>query len=102
MLNHPAYTSPGAGPVIDTADDEVLWRWGPYLEPGSSSEPAGESRVVFHHRPLGELLSAAADAGWWLQRMIERGVGERQAAADPLLARQRHIPRLLGVRWIRS
>jgi len=79
-----------------------LWRWGPYLSAGSSREPAGEGSVVFHHRPMGELLTAAADAGWSLQRMVEHGVGERRAAADPLLARQRHIPRILGVRWRRS
>jgi hypothetical protein len=102
VLNHPAFTSPGSGPFIDPEDGEPLWRWGPYLEAGSSSEPAGEGSVVFHHRPLGELLTNAAAAGWSLQRLVEQGVGPERAEADPLLGRQRHIPRLLGVRWIRA
>jgi SAM-dependent methyltransferase len=102
VCNHPAFTAPGSGPVLDPDDGEVLWRWGPYLEPGSSTEPAGPGAVVFHHRPTGDLLTAASDAGWSLQRMVERGVGEERAAADPLLGAQRHIPRLLGLRWIRG
>ncbi len=99
VLNHPAFTSPGSGPFIDPDDGEPLWRWGPYLEPGFSREPAGEATVVFHHRPMGELLTAAAGAGWALERLVELGVGAGGASDDPLLARQRHIPRILGVRW---
>lgn len=99
IANHPAYTAPGSGPLIDPEDGEVLWRWGPYLEEGCSEEPAGEGWVVFHHRSLGLLLTAAAEAGWCLQRLVEQGVGEERAAEDPLLAAQRHIPRFLAARW---
>ncbi len=102
VLNHPVLTSPGAGPFVDPDDAEVLWRWGPYLETGSSEEPAGEDTVVFHHRPIGVLLETAAGAGWCLERMVEEAVGEARAARDPLLAVQRDIPRLLGVRWRRG
>ena len=77
----------------------MLWRWGPYLEPGSTEEPAGEGTVVFYHHLLGPLLEAAARSGWVLERLVEKGVGERRAARDPLLGVQRHIPRLLGLRW---
>lgn len=102
VANHPAYTAPGSAPVLDPEDGEILWRWGPYLEEGSSGVPAGRGSVTFHHRPLGHLLSAAADAGWCLERLVEHGVGEAQAASDPLLSAQRHIPRLLAARWRRT
>jgi len=101
VANHPAYTAPGSGPLVDPDDGEVLWRWGPYLEAGSSEEPAGEGSVVFHHRSLGVLLTAAASAGWCLERLVEHGVGDRRAAADSLLGAQRQIPRLLAARWVR-
>ncbi|MDH3605944.1 MAG: class I SAM-dependent methyltransferase [Acidimicrobiia bacterium] len=99
VVNHPAFTAPGAGPLIDPSDGEVTWRWGSYLESGTSVEPAGEFNLTMHHRPLGDLLSAAAAVGWSLERLVERGPGEAAAARDPLLAAQRHIPRLLGVRF---
>jgi SAM-dependent methyltransferase len=101
VANHPAYTAPGSGPLVDPDDGEVLWRWGPYMDEGSSEEPAGEGAVVFHHRSLGNLLSAAAAAGWCLESLVEHGVGERRAAEDPLLAAQRQIPRLLAARWVK-
>ncbi len=101
VANHPAFTAPESGPVIDPSDGEVTWRWGSYLDRGSTREPAGEGHVVFHHRPLGRLLSEAADAGWSLVRMVERGVSPTRADRDRLLDRQRHVPRLLGVRWTR-
>jgi SAM-dependent methyltransferase len=101
VANHPAYTAPGSGPLVDPEDGEVLWRWGPYLEEGTSEEPAGEGTVTFHHRSLGVLLTTAASAGWCLERLVEHGVGEQRAAEDPLLAAQRQIPRLLAVRWVR-
>jgi hypothetical protein len=102
VANHPAYTAPGSGPLVDTEDGEVLWRWGPYMEEGSSEEPAGGGSVVFHHRSLGVLLTTAAGAGWRLERLVEHGVGEQRAAEDPLLAAQQQIPRLLAVRWLRG
>jgi len=101
VVNHPAFTAPGSGPVVDSMDGEVTWRWGEYLEHGSTEEPAGKNQVVFYHRPLDWLLNTAADAGWGLNRLVERGIAPERADRDPLLDRQRHVPRLLGVRWIR-
>ncbi len=99
VLNHPAFSAPGAGPVVDQADGELLWRWGRYLERAVGRQPAGERTVAFVHRPLGELLTEAAGAGWCLERLEERPAGREAAARDPLLALQRFVPRLLGVRW---
>lgn len=99
VMNHPAYTPPGAGPVIDPTDGEVYWRWGPYLEDGAGDEPAGEGTITFHHRPLGALLTRAAAAGWTLEEMVERpATGD---VLGSLVGDQGHIPRLLGVRWRR-
>jgi SAM-dependent methyltransferase len=98
IINHPNYTAPGSGPFVDPDDGEVLWRWGSYLSPGHTDEPAGAGTVRFHHRPMGDLLRSAADAGWSLETMEERAVSP---AEDPLLAAQSQVPRLLGVRWRR-
>ena len=99
VANHPAFTAPGAGPLIDPGDGEVTWRWGAYLQSGTSVEPAGSFNLMMYHRPLGQLLTAAAAAGWALDRLLERGPGPAAADRDPLLAAQRHIPRLLGLRF---
>jgi SAM-dependent methyltransferase len=99
VANHPAFTAPGAGPLIDPGDGEVTWRWGAYLKPGTSVEPAGSFNLMMYHRPLGQLLSAAAAAGWALHRLEERGPGMAATNRDPLLAAQRHIPRLVGLRF---
>jgi len=98
VLNHPAMTAPGSAPVFDPDDGEILWRWGDYFGEGFTSEPADGGEVTFHHRSLESLLYAAAGAGWSLARLVERGVGDGQAGRDPLLALQRSIPRLLGIR----
>ncbi len=95
ILNHPLFTAPGSGPFLDD-DGEALWRFGGYLTPGHSDEPAGDGSVRFHHHPLGDLLGGAADAGWVLERLVERPSGDE---ADPLLRAQAGVPRLLGVRW---
>jgi len=99
VVNHPVQTAPGSGPFVDPDDFEVLWRWGRYLQVGYSDEPAGAHRVTFHHRSLAILLTTAAGAGWSLERLEERGIGDERAAADDLLAAQQSIPWLLGVRW---
>lgn len=98
VLNHPLWTAPDAGPFVDPADGEVLWRWGRYLGRGHTDEPAGPGVVRFHHRSLGDLLTVAADAGWSLERAEERPVAPGE---DELLAAQIGIPRLLGIRWVR-
>lgn len=102
VINHPVFTAPGAGPFVDPEDGETLWRWGAYLTAGQTEEPAGRGSVTFHHHPLGEILGEAAAAGWTLERFEERPVGEAAAARDPLLAAQRDLPRLLGLRWGRG
>ncbi len=99
VANHPAFTAPGAGPLIDPGDGEVTWRWGAYLQAGTSVEPAGSFNLMMYHRPLGELLTTAAAAGWALDRLLERGPGQAAADRDPLLTAQRHIPRLIGLRF---
>ncbi len=101
VMNHPVFTAPGSAPVIDT-DGEVLWRVGTYLEVGYTDQPAGRGTVRFHHRPLGVLLGAAAEAGWTLEAMEERGVSRDQIDRVPTLAGQEHIPRLAGFRWRRG
>jgi SAM-dependent methyltransferase len=90
VINHPVWTAPGSTPISDD-DGEVLWRPGEYFSTGSSEVPAGEGTVAFHHRSMADLLNAAADAGWGLQRMIERPHHE--------LDDQAGIPRLLACRW---
>jgi SAM-dependent methyltransferase len=90
VMNHPVWTAPGSTPMTDF-DGETLWRPGTYFSLGTSSEPAGEQRVVFHHRPLSEVANSAADAGWLLETMIE--------APHHDLAGQEGIPRLLACRW---
>ncbi len=91
VMNHPLYTAPEAAPVVDPTDGELFWRWGRYLKPEDTVDPA--SGVVFHHRPLSGVLNAAAEAGWSLERLVERPI------IKPELAGQDNIPRLLGARW---
>ena len=101
VVNHPIYTSPGSGPVIDPTDGEMFWRFGQYLHRRSGFEPAGDQVVEFRHRPLGVLLTAAARAGWSLEVALEQGVGPRAAARDPILAKHQDIPHLMALRWRR-
>ena len=100
VMNHPAYTAPGAAPLMD-ADGEVLWRWGAYFEKGSALEHVGPRDVRFFHRPIGALLSNAADAGWSLERLVERGLSEDIVRRVPGYEGQEGIPRLIGIRWRR-
>lgn len=100
VVNHPIYTAPGSAP-IEEPDGEVLWRPGAYFERGFTDEPAGDDTIRFHHRPMGELLTRAASAGWSLEKMVESGVTASQIERHPPLAKQLGIPRLLGIRWIK-
>lgn len=101
VLNHPAFTSAGAGPIIDQADGEILWRWGNYFDGSETEMSAGGDSVVFHHRPLGQLVNSAAAAGWALERLIEVGFSPAAIAAQPGYLGQEQMPRLLGLRWTR-
>lgn len=100
VINHPYFTAPGSAPIQEP--DEILWRPGSYFDRGVSDERIGAATIQFHHRPLADLLNAAADAGFDLRRVVEVGVSEAQVERTPVLDGQRHIPRLLGVRWTRS
>lgn len=101
IINHPVYTAPGSAPLMDE-EGEVLWRWGTYFEPGASEEPAGDRTVVFHHRSLGDIMSAAAAAGWALESLVERPLSEATVAEMPGYVGQESIPRLAGFRWRRA
>lgn len=102
VVNHPVLTAPGSAPVVDARDGEALWRFGNYLGPGFTEEPAGElGSIRFNHHTVGELVTMAAHAGWILERLVERGMAPERAHADPLLAAQQGIPRLLAARWVR-
>lgn len=91
VINHPIWTAPDSTPITDE-DGEVLWRPGDYFaEAGSSTAPAGEGRVVFHHRSMSTLLNLAANAGWSLEELIETPHHEFED--------QGGIPRLLACRW---
>jgi len=100
IINHPAFTAPGSGPFMDP-DSDVFWRWGEYLHPGESTVPAGSRKLVMYHRPIGTLLTSAAQAGWSLDEMIEAPLGSGAIEREPLYAGQENIPRFFGVRWRR-
>lgn len=101
IINHPVYTAPGSGPLMDP-DGEILWRWGSYFTHGSSSEPAGGREIRYFHRPLGDLVTAAAEEGWTLRRMVERGLSEATVGELPGYVGQETVPRLLGIVWSRD
>lgn len=100
VANHPYYTAPDSAP-IEESDGETTWRPGRYFSHGYTDEPAGERTVRFYHRPMGDLLTTAAIAGWDLRKLIEQGPSDGQIRRHPPLAAQRHFPRLLGARWVR-
>ncbi len=94
VANHPFITAPGSASVIDPTDGEVFWRPGTYLDAGSTEEDANGKTVTFLHRPIGEWLTAASDAGFDLAvlREVSLDVGGLPDAG---------LPRLVGVRWTR-
>ena len=93
VMNHPVWTSPGSTPIEDF-DGEILWRPGSYFSTGATDAPAGENRIVFHHRTFSAVLNAAANAGWCLDKVIETPHHDRFD--------QSGIPRLLACRWRRT
>lgn len=90
VMNHPVWTAPESTPITDD-DGEILWRPGAYFSTGSSVEPAGTKKVVFHHRTMADLVNSASAAGWSLEQMVEAPHHEFED--------QIGIPRLLAVRW---
>lgn len=101
VLNHPAFTAPGSGPIVDPADGEVLWRWGSYFDAAITTMWIGGQKVSFHHRPVGVVLSVAAAAGWVLELVDERPLGAEAVRHEPGYAGQEQVPRLIGLRWRR-
>ena len=101
VSNHPYWTAPGSTPILDRGG-EILWRPGAYFGRGHADEPAGGGTVRFYHRSMADLLDAAAETGWRLEKIREEGVSPAQLERISGLKGQEHIPRLLGVRWIRE
>jgi SAM-dependent methyltransferase len=101
VMNHPVSTSPTSEPLVDPTG-EILWRWGEYLSPGHLVQIVEEQQIVLFHRTLGELLSAAAEAGWRLDRVVERGPSAETVTRFPEYRGQEHIPTVLGCRWSRD
>ena len=101
VMNHPVATAPDSEPLVDPTG-EVLWRWGRYLSTGSLRQDVEGAQVVLHHRPLGELMIAAADAGWCLDRLTERGPSETTLSRFPEYRGQQDTPTVLGCRWRRA
>lgn len=102
IVNHPIFTAPDATPITDPTDGETFYRPGRYFSGGYTDYVAGDQTVRFHHRTISDVLNTAAEQGWVLERMEERGVGPGQIERDPTLASQEHIPRLLAVRWSKA
>ncbi|MCP3993951.1 MAG: class I SAM-dependent methyltransferase [bacterium] len=102
VMNHPAFTADGAGPIIDPTDGEFLWRWGSYFEAAECRMLGSGAEVTFYHRPLADILNTASDAGWMLEELIEAGFSEEAVAAQPGYLGQEQMPRLLGVRWMNT
>ncbi|HEU4750877.1 MAG TPA: class I SAM-dependent methyltransferase [Acidimicrobiia bacterium] len=100
VINHPVWTAPKSSPMEDSSG-ETLWRPGVYFGRGYSDEPAGRQTVRFYHRTMADLLNAASDAGWDLERLEEKGISAAQVKRYPEYAGQEHIPRLLGAKWRR-
>ena len=101
VINHPVATAPESEPLVDP-NGEILWRWGSYLTTGSWPHEAGERTVDLVHRPVGELLTAAATAGWNLDQMIERGPSAASIERFHEYHGQAHIPSLAGFCWTRG
>lgn len=101
VMNHPVATAPLSDPLVDP-EGEILWRWGDYLTPGVTAQPAGGRIVELFHRPMGELLTSAGQAGWTLVQMIERGPSARTVECLPEYQGQENIPSLLGLLWTRT
>ena len=101
VINHPVYTAPRSGPVLDTTDGELFWRFGDYLAAGRTRDLAGKRTVGFIHRPIWMVFTEAAASGWSLEKVTEQGVGSLAASRDPILAKHRDIPHLMGIRWRR-
>jgi SAM-dependent methyltransferase len=101
VMNHPVATAPNSDQLVDP-EGEILWRWGDYLTRGVSAQPAGDRIVELFHRPLGELLTAAGQAGWTLIQMIEQGPSDRTIECFPEYRGQESIPSLLGLVWTRN
>ena len=90
VSNHPMWTAPGSTPIED-GDGEIVWRPGAYHSSGVTDLPVEGGTIRFHHRSMADLLNSAAEAGWALERMIERPHHQFEG--------QSGILRLVACRW---
>ena len=102
VMNHPAFTSEGAGPIMDPNDGEILWRWGDYFDTAECHMAGTSANVTFYHRPLADILNAASAAGWMLDEISEKGFSKASLATRPEYVGQEQMPRLLGARWMNT
>jgi SAM-dependent methyltransferase len=101
VMNHPVATAPASEPLVEPAG-EVVWRWGEYLSSGYLVQTVQGHEIRLYHRPIGDLLGAAADAGWRLDQLVERPPSSDTIARFPEYRGQEQIPTLLGCRWTRA
>ena len=98
--NHPVMTAPESGPVIDTTDGEVLWRWGGV--PGwRAHRRAGRHRngsiPPSHGRCAADRVCAPRNG-----RLTSSSRRRLARWRTPSFYAQRHVPRLFGARWRRT
>lgn len=98
FLNHPFIQTPDSGWIDDQMIEppEQYWRVGPYLvEDHSLVEVDNGVRITFHHRPLSRYVNALADAGLFVEQMIEPPPPAGFVALAPEYESITTIPRLL-------
>ena len=98
FLNHPLLQCPGSGWIIDHILDEEYWRVGAYLTPDIVMEELAPGVTLpFVHRPLSDYVNALADAGLFIDRMLEPAPPPGFIARAPEYADAATIPRLLVI-----
>lgn len=101
LLNHPLLQSPDAGWVDDHLVDppEQYWRVGEYLREQHLVEEVEKGvHIGFIHRPLGVYVNALADAGLFVEQMLEPPPPPGFLQRAPGYAAAASIPRLLVLR----
>ena len=74
FLNHPLLQTPNSGWIDDQMIDppEQYWRVGAYLQETATMEQVEKGVFIrFVHRPLSRYVNALADAGLFIERMVE-------------------------------
>jgi SAM-dependent methyltransferase len=89
---HPIYTAPPQPRWSTDAVGNKEWPVSRYLEEGPREPEWLGARVRKHHRTLGTWVNSLIAAGFSLQRLEEWRPTDRQIAAQPDLADERHRP----------